>query len=183
MIQIQPNNKSISDKRKAELRGELTAEFVNMVVINEGYSALADYQIELIKQLVANSTAKDISDVSDEDLLQYCKDLKVGFFKTTCEEKILEGFTASNGHFYRTNRDDQVNFIGQKDLLSANETLTSVPWKTEDAGYIVHTREEWLKIYNEAFSHKQTQLFKYDNLKKQIASATDHATLSAIKWT
>ncbi|MFE4029135.1 hypothetical protein ACFX4N_23560 [Priestia sp. YIM B13551] len=183
MIQIQPNNKVITDKRKAELRGELTAEFVNMVVINQGYPALASYQVDLIKQLTADSKDEELSELSDEDILEYCKILKNDFFKTTCEEKILEGFTASNGHFYRTNRDDQINFIGQKDLLVANESLTTVPWKTEDVGYIVHTRDEWLQIYNEAFSHKQAQLFKYDNLKKQVMAATDHVALSTIKWT
>lgn len=114
--------------------------------------------------------------------LSYFQDLKSAELKQKCEDAIVFGFTASNGHFYRTNRDDQTNMIGQKDEIATDETITQVAWKTEDVGYLMHTREEWLTIYQEAFNHKKTQLFKYDSLKKQVYTCTTKEEVDAIVW-
>lgn len=107
--------------------------------------------------------------VSDSDLhLQEAKKLKKREMKKFCEQKILEGFMSSDGHRYRTNRDDQMNMNGQRDELQVDDTITAVYWKTEDVGYIPHTREEWLVVYKEAFQSKKLTLFRYDELKGEI---------------
>lgn len=115
-------------------------------------------------------------------LLETEKMIKKAYFNRLCDSKIEEGFASSNGHFYRTNRDDQVNMIGQKDELNADETIEIVPWKTEDVGYIDHTREEWLKVYREAFSHKRNHLFRYDALKNEIDTLTTIDEVKNITW-
>lgn len=102
--------------------------------------------------------------------------------KSLCEQKILEGFTSSNGHIYRTNRDDQMNMNGQKDELQEYPDITTVYWKTEDMGYIPHTREEWCQVYLEAFNHKKSTLFKYDSLKIQIDLLEDVEEIKSFKW-
>jgi hypothetical protein len=107
---------------------------------------------------------------------------KLLLLKGECESEIESGFTSSNGHTYRTNRDDQINFIGQKDRLASDESITTIPWKTEDAGYINHSREEWMQVYYEAFDHKQAQLLKYDQLKQQVEAAQTVEELDNINW-
>jgi len=72
--------------------------------------------------------------------------------------------------------------LGQFNAISTDPLIETVMWKTEDAGYISHTREGWLDIYRQAFTHKQTQLFKYDTLKKQVNDAKTHEELTAITW-
>lgn len=118
----------------------------------------------------------------DSPPLSYFQDLKKAELNRQCEEAIVQGFTASNGHVYRTNRDDQTNMIGQKDELMSKTSITTVPWKTEDAGYIVHTREEWLTVYAEAFAHKKNQLFKYDTLKGEVYKCERKEEVDIIKW-
>ncbi len=140
-----------------------------------------DEKNRLISQ-IANKERVAFFEITESYILDYHKTLKKDLMSEDCETKIIEGFIASNGRRYRTNRDDQVNMIGQKDELSEDDTITQVMWKTEDAGYISHTKEEWLKIYIEAFSHKKTQLFKYNTLKQQVALATSHEEIVDIKW-
>jgi len=174
LIKIQPKSKSLNIKDRAILAGELNKEFIDARIIKNEFNSLKDYELEFLK----SSYSLD----SDAKLLSYCKDVKVLFFKNTCEFKIEEGFTATNGNFYRTNRDDQTNMIGQKDALSDDLSVTQVPWKTEDKGYVMHTREGWLKVHQEAFMHKQTQLMKYDTLKKKVSTALSQDELSLINW-
>lgn len=168
------NKKSLSQKERLELRGELSKDYIDSTIIENGYNSLNSIQQDYLNELAKLTTS--------DDILNYCKEIKSIHFKRTCESEILKGFVASNGHFYRTNRDDQTNLMGQKDLLSENPSIETVMWKTEDVGYIEHTKEEWIKIYNEAFLHKQTQLFKYDNLKKQVLLCATHEELDIINW-
>jgi hypothetical protein len=131
---------------------------------------------------IANRHKLMFHEVNNEYILNHHRLLKIEILKEQCEITIEAGFTASNGHAYRTNRDDQINMIGQKDELTIDTSIATVMWKTEDVGYFQHTREEWLKIYNEAFAHKKATLFRYDSLKKLINEATSHDEIIAINW-
>jgi hypothetical protein len=152
------------------------------VLKSEGYEIMTSNQKN---ELIVNiSMEKGIlfNEVTPELIIQYHKDIKKAEMNQKCDDTICGGFTATNGHTYRTNRDDQTNMIGQKDELNEDPTILVVPWKTEDSGYINHTREEWLSIYSQAFQFKKQQLFKYDKLKKDIAAATSHPEIIDIKW-
>lgn len=132
--------------------------------------------------LLANKEGVSYSHITDEYLLEYHKQLKISFLNETCEQQILQGFTAANGHIYRTNINDQINLIGQKDELMANEAITQVAWKTEDIGYILHTREEWLDIYLQAFAYKKEQLMRYNTVKIQALLAERDEDIVAVQW-
>lgn len=119
---------------------------------------------------------------TEDELLHLKKEDKILEFNKKCEETIEAGFTASNGHSYKTTRDAQINMIGQKDELMTDDSILEVKWKTEDVGYVTHTRDEWLNIYKEALSHKKTQLFKYDDLKAQVNNCTTIEEVDSIAW-
>lgn len=134
-----------------------------------------------------NPVSKDVEFLYKElsEHLEDYKQMKIDILKRKCEETIEAGFTSEvNGHVYRTNRDDQINFIGQKDELMNDETILEVFWKTEDAGYLSHVREDWFAIYFEGLAHKRTQLFKYDSLKNQILdpAVDSKEKVDAINW-
>jgi hypothetical protein len=107
---------------------------------------------------------------------------KIQEMSSVCEQKIIEGFLASNGHHYRTNRDDQLNMLGKKIDIQDNVNILTVYWKTEDVGYVTHTREEWLQMFKEACHHKELNLFKYNTLKMQVENATTDAEILAVNW-
>lgn len=158
--------------RQQIAQGVLTKEYIDNKIINNEFSTLSTSELFFFKiELGLNS---------DTEILSYCKEVKIQYFKNKCESVIEEGFLSSNGNFYRTNRDDQTNMIGQKDVLT-DETV-QVPWKTENKGYVMHTKNEWLAVYGEAFTHKQTQLFKYDSLKNKALDTTTQDELQLINW-
>jgi len=123
------------------------------------------------------------TDITEAYVFEYHRELKKEIMSLTCEDAILKGFVASNGHHYRTNRDDQINFLGQKEELNDNPTVTEVEWKTEDAGYITHTKEDWIKVFYEALRFKSNNLKKLSRIKGYITLARTDVELTAIKWT
>jgi hypothetical protein len=132
-----------------------------------------------------NPETKELEFIYEEDLskLEGFKEMKINNLNRQCEKAIEEGFTSTvNGHIYRTNRDDQINFMGQKDELTSDAVIETVMWKTEDAGYLSHTREEWLEIYFEALANKKVQLFKYNTLKGQVLAAASKEAVDLISW-
>jgi hypothetical protein len=152
-------------------------------LVKEGWAAFSLGEKNALILSLATKDQVEYSKITDEYILDHHKFLKKELLKEKCELVIEEGFVYSvNGHKYRTNRDDQINMIGQKDELLADETITIVQWKTEDAGYISHTRDEWLDIYNQAFVHKKETLLKYDTLKKAVQDALTHEEILSITW-
>ena len=154
--------------------GLISKEIIDKKIIANEYKSLDERELDFLDIEYGISRL--------EEKLEYFKEVKVLYFKNKCEYVIEEGFTASNGNFYRTNRDDQTNMIGQKDSLSDNPAILQVPWKTEDKGYIMHSRDEWLMISREAFAHKPNQLFKYDAIKNLTLGVTTLEELNAINW-
>ena len=151
-------------------------------VLEVGYDGLSLSEKNDYIRLVASRKQKLVNQVTSEDLLDYHKEFKIYVFQVTCDTEIARGFTASNGHTYRTNREDQTNMLATKIQLSEDPTITEVYWLTQDAGYLMHTREEWLKVYNEAFEHKKELVYKNGELRKMIENATTDAELVAIRW-
>ncbi|MFI8671833.1 hypothetical protein ACIGIJ_18440 [Bacillus paranthracis] len=138
-------------------------------------------------QLITTLARKEgtvLSRITDEYILNYHKKLKSAILSESCDNVIVTGFKSTNGHTYRMKGDDQINFIGQAhELIFFDKETETVPWLTEDADYVNHTRDEWLNnVYREAFMHKKAQLFKYSERKTKIAQATTHAEIVAINW-
>lgn len=136
-------------------------------------------------QLVVNIGSKKgipYTALAEKDVFDYHKEIKRNLMSEECENTIMNGFKASNGHTYRMNRDDQINMAGQKEMLNEDKETLTVDWKTEDAGYVRHSRDEWIKVYKEGFLFKRIQLGKYETIKRMINSATTHVELLSIKW-
>jgi len=120
--------------------------------------------------------------VSPAQILTHHKNLKLSMINESCELAISNGFTSTNGHKYRLNQDDQVNMLGQKDRLNDRPEVDKVFWKTEDAGYIEHTRASWLVMQAEAFDHKLLQLMRYNEKATAIVTATTHKQIVEANW-
>lgn len=155
---------------------------VERKLLTSGFDSLDTLEKNQLVSQIAKKEGKMYYEITEDYILEYHKNLKIDVLRQICNDKIINGFTASNGHTYRTNRDDQLNMIGQKVELMADESITTVSWKTEDAGYIDHTREEWLQVYKEGYEHKETNLLKYNTLKQQVRDAKTHDEVLAISW-
>jgi hypothetical protein len=114
--------------------------------------------------------------------INYLKDSKLAELSVACQSTILAGFTASNGHKYQFDFKDQDNLTQQMLLLVSDPTITTVDWKTMDAGIVSHTKEEFLQVCGDANNHKRLNMGKYWTLENQLASATTEEEIGNIIW-
>lgn len=153
------------------------------MLLEVGYDSMSPYDRNRLLTQLANVRELDIRELTEDLVLEYHKELKSNMLSLKCEELIIKGFKSSNGYTYRTNRDDQINMIGQKDMLDKNEDVSVVYWKTEEEGYIEHSREDWLEqVYAEGYKHKEENLFKYNGLRTEVLKATKHDDIVAVQW-
>lgn len=119
-----------------------------------------------------------------EALLEYHKKDKINELNEACEATILAGFYCeANGHYYEFKVYDQLNFTQQYLLLISNPDFTGpIRWKTEDAGVVEHTREEFMTVCQTAELHKRGNIEKYWDLKAQVENATTFEDVNAIQW-
>ncbi|AYP68604.1 hypothetical protein EalM132_00092 [Exiguobacterium phage vB_EalM-132] len=155
---------------------------VNQWILTRGLINLSPGQYAKIVDFFMKEDNLKAEQITAEYLLQKVKDIKCKALKIKCEETIEGGFTSTNGNYYRTNRDDQLNMVGQKDYLKDFPDHL-VYWKTENAGYVAHEPADWLKhVYAEGFAHKQRTLFRYDYLKSVVNKATDSTQVIQVEW-
>lgn len=133
--------------------------------------------------IVAQDKGKSMRDVSDSEVLDYHKEILKSIFSDSCATAIEDGFDSSvNGHHYRTNKDDQINFIGEYLLIQSDATIDTVYWTTEDAGPLPLTRDEFFSIYKEALGHKNSMIQHYWQKKQEVDSYTTHEGLRGCTW-
>lgn len=115
--------------------------------------------------------------------LDEVKAAKIAQLDDFCQRAIANGFISpTTGHHYRTNTDDQINFLATKDDLVENPTIENVDWKTEDSGLVTHSRADFLAAVAEGKQHKRDTIARFWSLKAQIEAATDAEAVNAIQW-
>jgi len=127
---------------------------------------------------------EDDESVDYETILEHHKKDKIDKLNEACEETILAGFyCGANGHYYEFSAYDQMNFTQQYLLLVSNPELTDpIRWKTEDAGVLEHSREEFIAVCEVAEKHKRGNIEKYWELKALVESADTFEEVNAIEW-
>jgi hypothetical protein len=161
--------------------------FINVLnnkLLTEGIESFSTTELNDFIIQIARAKNLPMMDVTMDYLFQYHKDLKIQKLNEECEKSILEGFVSdTTGHTYRTNIDDQLNFIGKYLVVKEDESILEVFWKPEDIGeQVPHTRDEFLSVYREAFDHKENSLRKIHILRIQVREAVTDADLLLIKW-
>ncbi|QEM43145.1 hypothetical protein CHOTACABRAS_91 [Bacillus phage Chotacabras] len=151
-------------------------------LIMVGFNKMQPNNQDSLISTIARKQGTTMWQVRPEDILKYHKELKTSMMDEFSDVYIKLGFTSVNGHRYRLNDNDQINFLGKKDWLRDHPEIEEVPWKTEDSGYVVHTREDWMKVQSEAYTHKETQLFKYNDKVTAIENAKTHEDIVAVTW-
>lgn len=133
---------------------------------------------------IAKTKGIAISDINNDFLLQYHRDLKIKDFSTKCEDDIIKGFVSQvNSHTYPTGRDDQFNMFATYVLTKDNPNVTTIKFKAQDVGeQILHTKDEFQSVVMEGFMYVQNTLGKLDALRKQIKDCSSDSGLVNIIW-
>lgn len=132
------------------------------------------------KYLIVNDDVSPDS-ISVDQTLSFHKQVKIDELNKKCEEAIAAGFwSQATGHFYKFDLYDQINFLEAKASLTPEDQY--ITWKTEDAGQVVHTVEQFFQVCEEAKQHKWNCITKFWTLKEQVLNATTHEEIDAIQW-
>lgn len=110
---------------------------------------------------------------------------KINQLKQACQQTIYGGFTSSalgTTHTYGFTEQDQRNLNEQLSILLLDSTITSVNWKTLDAGVLAHTRDQFFQVCKDANAFKRSNIERYWNLVTQVQQATTESQINAITW-
>jgi hypothetical protein len=124
---------------------------------------------------------------SEEDLMNWWIDYKkqesLRALKNSVNQSITSSFTSiKTGHSYDFEEHDQSNMTQQMLLFVNNPTLNEVDWKTNDAGIVKHTREEFFAVVDDANNHKRSNLAKFWAKEFALKNATTVEEIEAITW-
>ncbi len=118
----------------------------------------------------------------DQAWIEVVRKDKLNELDEACENDILSGFIASNGHHYGFSYKDQINFNEQDAILTRNPSIDTIYWKTDDIGPIPHTREEWYAVVDDVAVSKLGKIARYWQLKVYVLSLNSESEINAIHW-
>lgn len=152
----------------------------------DGYETIEVYieeDHELLNDFESKFSYEDGVVVKDLSLsLESLKTEKIAELNGKCESTIAQSFQARNGHTYQFEMKDQLNFSQQFLLITSNPDIKEVLWKTEDAGVLTHSREEFVEVIEDAENHKRNNISRYWALKEQVNQASTIEEIKAIEW-
>lgn len=99
------------------------------------------------------------------------------------DNALSEGFASqTTGHSYYYGDIDQKQFLKTAALLNLNPNLAQISFKTKDAGWVTHTREQILGVINDAAAFELAQVQKQEQLESAVKAATTIDEVNAIVW-
>lgn len=141
------------------------------------------------KKRVFSNNAWSYVDIAEEFIpltIEQIKTNRIAEFNGICNSKICEGFySTATGveHFYRFNLEiDQHNFEQQTLMLLRHSEIDTIEWKTEDADVVIHTRQQYFEVVDDAASNKKSLVERYRVLKEQIINAQTIEDVENINW-
>ncbi|PUA40763.1 hypothetical protein C8Z91_02740 [Paenibacillus elgii] len=120
-----------------------------------------------------------------DELLVLQKASKLAELKRLCTEAIEGTFTSSalgEEHVYSFDTEAQLNFQSTKELMNMHPNFTQTLWKTRDAGVLMHTKEQFIRLWLDGQMHKTNLIEKFRRLEKELEHATSVDAVNSIRW-
>lgn len=115
--------------------------------------------------------------------LQEVKEAKIAELKEKCNSSIEDGFISpSIKHKFGYKTHDQNNLYGQMLVFMADTTETQCEWKTEDAGVIILTKEQFMKLVPEGKEHVREKVAHFWNLVAMVTNCQFKTDVAKINW-
>lgn len=112
-----------------------------------------------------------------------------------CDAIIMSGFTSSalgTAHTYPSDFQAMVFFNATINRFNNDSTFTTANQKTVDAGYLAHTKTQFIQVFNDGHAFGESQIAHLNSLKAQVdaityssdptTQATNQSNLDAITW-
>ncbi len=66
--------------------------------------------------------------------------------------------------------------------INAGIAPASFTWKSEDAGVLTFTQNQFKQLFGDGLTFKETNIYRYRSLKDQINACADQTSIDAITW-
>lgn len=140
-------------------------------------------ELAVLKNAQKSSDQKYKEINGDTASLADLKAAKIAQLKEKCDQAIEDGFLSpSIGHVFGFKSYDQSNIHAQLLVFLMDPNETECDWKTEDAGVVTLTKDEFMNLVPEGKNHVRTNTAKYWNLVAQVNGTTTNAEVDAINW-
>ena len=113
------------------------------------------------------------------------KETKIEEINLACNQDILIGFKSScTGveHEYKFTEEWQTNLNRQMNSLLLNNSIEFVNWTTKDLGVIIHTKEQFIKLYQDSQEFIDSKMSRYYSMKEQIMNCQSIDDIKLINW-
>lgn len=123
--------------------------------------------------------------VSSDDLLITAKQAKKEELSRKCNLAIIGGFPSSalgTAHTYPSDEEAQRNFNSEINKFLIDSTYTTSQFKTLDAGYLAHTKDQLFQVFSDGHNFKLSQLVRLNGKKADCDTAQTQPELDAITW-
>lgn len=102
-----------------------------------------------------------------------------------CNQAIVAGFTSSalgQAHTYPSDEEAQRNFNSEINKFVIDSTYTTSLFKTLDAGYLPHSKDQLFQVFSDGHASRVAQLAQLNQLKAQVDAVQTQADLDKITW-
>lgn len=126
-----------------------------------------------------------VEGMDQAELLPIKKEAKKIELNANCDNTIMAGFSSNAlgvAHTYSSLALDEIWFNATLHRFNIDPNFTSVNYKTLDAGYLVHTKEQFMQVFIDGHSFGDSQITKLNNLKTQVDSAQTVDEVESIVW-
>lgn len=180
---VLPQPKNIAGKvpvmKYDKLTEEITYEYVDRpLTLDEKVDKLKT-TTEKVKTATERYNELNLETASIFDV----KGLKSLVLKEICNKKIESGFISpSIGHKFGFKAHDQSNIQQQLLVFLSNPNETETEWKTEDAGIVKLTKEQFLNLVPEGKEHVRRHVDYLWSLIPLVQLAETNEDVDAIVW-
>lgn len=126
---------------------------------------------------------------SASDLFEEKKQKKKDELSIQCGQAIISGFTSSAlgvAHIYPSDDRAQRNFSTILHRFSIDPNYTSTAFQTLDAGFLEHSNDQFLKVFQDGHDFGEAQEAHLNDLKAKVDALTYPTNtdddLNAITW-
>lgn len=127
----------------------------------------------------------NINPIINPATLDSLKSQKKAQLGASFDATMAGGFTSSAlgvAHTYPSDLQAMIFFNATMNRFNNDSTFTSVDQKTLDAGYLTHTKAQFIQVFNDGHAFGVMQDTKLANLKAQADAATTVSAVNAITW-
>jgi hypothetical protein len=113
------------------------------------------------------------------------KALKIKELTAKCDQAIQAGFSSSAlgvAHTYPANIEDMIYFNSTLLRFNNDPTFTTLKQLTLDAGYLDHSKSQFIQVFNDGHEFGLQTDGKLAQLKAQVTQATTPDQVNGISW-